>query len=251
MTGPESKPESGPGDGPDNGPEAEPDGAPAAGPGEEAGEAGEVTGEEPPAEAAGGAVGGPPVRRVRRLRARRTAATAVVVVVVVLAAGALLYDVVAVRAGRRAGDWRVDLADDLATRHLDDLWVLLGAGGAVLIGGWLCWLAFAPGLRRWLPLRPAATSDAVIDRAGVGALLVVRARETPGVEATTVKISRRRARVLLVGDADPAAVQRSLAAELERIALARPLRLDVRTRSGPGADRAGKGAAQAGGGTTG
>ncbi|MFC8450498.1 DUF6286 domain-containing protein [Kitasatospora sp. NPDC057223] len=171
-----------------------------------------------------------PLPRVRRPRAPRTLATAFVVVAVVVVGGALLYDVVAVRTGHSARAWRAHLADELATRHLDDVWVLLGAGAAVLVGGWLCWLAFAPGLRRWLPMRPAARTDAVIDRAAVGALLVTRADEVPGVEGTTVRINRRRVRVAIAGPADPAAVQRALTAELDRIGLARPLRLDVRTR---------------------
>ena len=185
---------------------------------------------EPAGEPTGGPAAAPPPSRVRRPRAPRTLATALVVVAVVVVGGALLYDVVAVRTGHSARPWRAHLADELATRHLDDVWVLLGAGVAVLLGGWLCRLAFAPGLRRWLPLRPAARTDAVIDRAGVGALLVTRADEVPGVEGTTVRINRRRVRVAIAGPADPAAVQRSLAAELDRIGLARPLRLDVRTR---------------------
>ncbi len=170
-----------------------------------------------------------PAPKVRRPRAPRTLATALVVVAFLVVGGALLYDVVAVRTGHSARPWRVHLADELATRHLDDLWVLLGAGAAVLLGGWLCRLAFAPGLRRWLPLRPAPHTEAVIDRTGVGALLLTRAAEVPGVEGTTVRINRRRVRVTITGPADPAAVQRSLVAELDRIALARPLRLDVLT----------------------
>ncbi|GGV11215.1 hypothetical protein GCM10010495_25670 [Kitasatospora herbaricolor] len=178
--------------------------------------------------------------RGRREKSPRTAPTAVVVVAALAVCGPLLYDVIAVRAGRRAAYWRTELADQLATHHLDDLWVLLGAGAAVLLGGWLLWLAFAPGLRRWLSLLPAATTDAMIDRAGVGALLVARADEVPGVERTTVRINRRRARVTIEGPADPAAVQRDLAAELDRIALARPLRLEVLTsRIGAGTPRTG------------
>ncbi|MCX5210183.1 DUF6286 domain-containing protein [Kitasatospora sp. NBC_00240] len=186
------------------------------------------------------APGAAPAVRVRRERAPRTAATAVVVVAALAVCGPLLYDVIAVRAGYRAAYWRTELADQLATRHLDDLWVLLGAGAAVLLGGWLLRLAFAPGLRRWLSLLPAAGTDAMIDRAGVGALLVARADEVPGVERTTVRINRRRARVTIEGPADPAAVQRDLIAELDRITLARPLRLEVLTsRIGAGTPRTG------------
>ncbi|MFE2912640.1 DUF6286 domain-containing protein [Kitasatospora indigofera] len=274
MTGPRNEPAGGPEHEPDGGPEqapAEPSAAgaePGAGPGAGTG-AGTATGATasslggpppgpaarpepepdegaPPEPAAGGRTGAPPAPgatravRVRREKSPRTAATAVVVVAALAVCGPLLYDVIAVRAGRRAAYWRTELADQLATRHLDDLWVLLGAGVAVLLGGWLLWLAFAPGLRRWLSLLPAATTDAMIDRAGVGALLVARADEVPGVDRTTVKINRRRARVTIEGPADPAAVQRDLAAELDRITLARPLRLEVLTsRIGAGTPRTG------------
>ncbi|WP_329499029.1 DUF6286 domain-containing protein [Kitasatospora herbaricolor] len=224
--------------GPPSGPPAEPAGPSEPGEGErpepEPGPpAGDLTGSR----AAGGA---DRAVRVRREKSPRTVPTAVVVVAALAVCGPLLYDVIAVRAGRRAAYWRTELADQLATHHLDDLWVLLGAGAAVLLGGWLLWLAFAPGLRRWLSLLPAATTNAMIDRAGVGALLVARADEVPGVERATVKINRRRARVTVEGPADPAAVQRDLVAELERITLARPLRLEVLTsRIGAGTPRTG------------
>ncbi|GHH58659.1 hypothetical protein GCM10018781_00420 [Kitasatospora indigofera] len=270
MTGPRNEPAGGPEHEPDGGPEqapAEPsaDGAePGTGAGPATGATASSLGGPPPGPAAqpapqpepgegapsgpaaGGRTGAPPAPgaaravRVRREKSPRTAATAVVVVAALAVCGPLLYDVIAVRAGRRAAYWRTELADQLATRHLDDLWVLLGAGAAVLLGGWLLWLAFAPGLRRWLSLLPAATTDAMIDRAGVGALLVARADEVPGVDRTTVKINRRRARVMIEGPADPAAVQRDLVAELDRITLARPLRLEVLTsRIGAGTPRTG------------
>ncbi|MFE6870867.1 DUF6286 domain-containing protein [Kitasatospora sp. NPDC057692] len=159
----------------------------------------------------------------------RTAAAAVVATVLLVAAGTLLYDVIAVRTGHSARQWRADLADELATRHLDDPAVLIGAGAGVLIGGWLLWLALAPGLGRWLPLRPHGSTAAAIDRSGVAALLADRAAGLPGVEHLRVRVNRRRVRIALVGPADPASVQRRLREELAAVTLARPLRLDVRT----------------------
>ncbi|MEE1827246.1 DUF6286 domain-containing protein [Streptomyces sp. BE20] len=156
----------------------------------------------------------------------------VVATVVLVAAVALLYDVVAVRTGHAARRWRAEIADELATRHLDDTWVLLGAGAATLLGGWLLWLALAPGLSRWLPLRPVGGTSAAIDRSGVTALLVHRAADLPGVEHLHVRTGRRRVRITLTGPADPASVQRQLRDELAVVGLARPLRLDVRTRRG-------------------
>ncbi|MET8704098.1 DUF6286 domain-containing protein [Kitasatospora sp. NPDC004723] len=188
----------------------------------------------------------PGVGKVRRPRALRTTAAAVVATVLLVAAGALLYDVIAVRTGHRARQWRAELAEELATRHLDDLAVLLGAGAGVLLGGWLLWLALAPGLGRWLPLRPHGDTAAVIDRSGVAALLADRAAGLPGVEHLRVRVSRRRVRIRLVGPADPASVQRRLREELAAVTLARPLRLEVRTagrrgRAKPTADAAADG----------
>ncbi|MER7705633.1 DUF6286 domain-containing protein [Kitasatospora sp. NPDC097605] len=174
-------------------------------------------------------MGGESAVKVRRPRAPRTVAAAVVAAVLLVVAGALLYDVVAVRTGHQARRWRAELADELATRHLDDTAVLLGAGAGVLLGGWLLWLALAPGLRRWLPLRPHGETSAAIDRSGVAALLADRAAGLPGVEHLRVRINRRRVRIALAGPADPASVQRRLREELAAVTLARPLRLDVRT----------------------
>ncbi|MFB7910898.1 DUF6286 domain-containing protein [Kitasatospora sp. NPDC056076] len=167
------------------------------------------------------------------MRSGRAAVAAPVATVVLVVAGALLYDAVAVRAGQPARRWRAQIADELATRHLDDLWVLVGAGAAALVGLWLLWLAFAPGLRRWLVLRPYGGTGAAIDRAGVGHLLADRAAGLAGIEHLRVKVGRRRVRVSVSGPVDPAGVQRQLREELARVGLARPLRLDVRSWRGP------------------
>ncbi|MFJ2865210.1 DUF6286 domain-containing protein [Kitasatospora sp. NPDC087314] len=200
-----------------------------AAPGREVGAGGEVT--APEAE--------PSSVQVRRPRAPRTTVAALVATVLLVGAGALLYDVIAVRAGYPTRRWRARVADELATRHLDDLWVLVGAGAAVLLGGWLLWLAVAPGLGRWLPLRPYGDTGAAIDRAGIGHLLADRAAGLPGIDDLRIRISRRSVRVTLTGTADPVALQRQLRDELARVTLARPLRLDVRTVPGatPGANR--------------
>ncbi|MEU3573134.1 DUF6286 domain-containing protein [Kitasatospora sp. NPDC036755] len=187
-----------------------------------------MTGEEPAAQDARGAGPG----RARRLRAPRTAAAALVATGVLMIAGALLYDVVAVRVGQPARRWRAQIADELATRHLDDLAVLVGAGTATVLGGWLLWLAVAPGLRRWLALRPYGGTSAAIDRAGIGHLLADRAAGLDGIDHLRIRVGRRRVRVSLTGVAPPALVQRQLRDELDRVGLGRPLRLDVRTARG-------------------
>ncbi|WP_395293878.1 DUF6286 domain-containing protein [Kitasatospora hibisci] len=188
--------------------------------------------------------------KVPRLRAPRTAAAALVATAVLVLGVALLYDAIAVRTGHPARRWRAETADELATRHLDDTWVLLGAGVAVLLGGGLLWLAFAPGLRRWLPLRPQGDTTAAIDKAGVRILLLDRGAGLPGVDHLTVRVGRRRAKATLVGPADPASVQRQLREELARVTLANPLRLDVRTggqRGHGGAQDVGPGGGPGGG----
>lgn len=165
--------------------------------------------------------------RVDAPRSARTAAAGLVVTAVLIIAGGLLYDVIAVRTGHHAKPWRAHLADELATRHLDDPWVLLGAGVATLLGLWLCRLAFASGEQKWLPL---ALPGAVIHRSGVAALIAARAEGHPGVESSRVRVRQSRTRVTIRGTADPASLQRELRAELARTPLARPHQLDVRVR---------------------
>ncbi|RKE21804.1 DUF6286 domain-containing protein [Streptomyces sp. TLI_171] len=163
----------------------------------------------------------------RWLRSARAVPAALVVAVVLVAAGTLLYDVIAVRAGGQARPWRRNLAHQLATRQLDDPWVLGFASGAVVLGLLLLWLAFARGLRGWLALEPRGSA---IHRTAVAALISRRAQQRPDVHSWQVRVGPRRTRVTLTGAADPAGVERELRAELARIPLAAPHRLDVRTR---------------------
>ncbi|OKJ06617.1 hypothetical protein AMK19_22175 [Kitasatospora sp. CB01950] len=164
---------------------------------------------------------------VRWLRSERGVVTALVVAVVVVAAGMLLYDVIAVRAGGQARPWRQDLAHQLETRHLDDPWVLGFAAGAALLGLVLLALAFRRGLRGWLALEPRGTA---MHRSAVAAMLSRRAQQRSDLHSWKVKVGRWRTRVTVGGTTDPAGVERDLRAELARIPLAGPHRLDVRTR---------------------
>jgi hypothetical protein len=116
----------------------------------------------------------------------------------VAATGLLLYDVVSVRAGRPGMRWRRQLADELAERPLDDIWVIVGAALAVLLGLWLLLLAFTPGLRRLLPMRPPigtrGTGEvrAGLDRRAAALLLRDRAVRVAGVEWARVDVGRRK-----------------------------------------------------------
>ncbi|KJK57285.1 DUF6286 domain-containing protein [Saccharothrix sp. ST-888] len=168
---------------------------------------------------------------VRRPRSPRTAWAGLVAVAVLVIGGGLLHDVIAVRTGHPARPWRAELAHQLAVRHLDDTPVRIGAGIAVLLGLWFCRLALAPGLRRRLSLR---RPGAVIDRAGVAALIADRTRDLAEVDEVAVRVRRTRTRVTVSGAADPVLIQRHLRAELARIPLAGPHQLDVRVRRLPG-----------------
>ncbi|MGW4382533.1 DUF6286 domain-containing protein [Kitasatospora sp. NPDC004531] len=163
----------------------------------------------------------------RWLRSERGVVTALVVAVVVVAAGTLLYDAIAVRSGGQARAWRRDLAHQLATRHLDDPWVLGFAAGAVLLGLVLLALALRRGLGRWLALEPRGTA---MHRSALAAMLSRRAQKRADLHSWQVKVGRWRTRVTVAGTTDPAGVEQDLRAELARIPLAGPHRLDVRTR---------------------
>lgn len=122
--------------------------------------------------------------------------SAVLAAVVVAGAGLLLYDVAAVRADRSAMEWRRSLADDLATRPLDDTWVLVGASVAVVLGLWLLILAATPGLRAVLPMRREHPDvRAGLDRDAAAFALRDRAMEVSGVQSVKVRMGRRKVRV--------------------------------------------------------
>jgi hypothetical protein len=140
---------------------------------------------------------GPPTHRFwssRRLPA------ALVALLSAAAVGLLLYDVIAVRAGADAMRWRRRLAEELATRPLDDVWMILGAAVAMALGLWLFLLAVTPGLRRLLPMRRPAGGPAAADvRAGLdrrAAALILRDRavRVPGVQSVQVDVGRRKVR---------------------------------------------------------
>jgi hypothetical protein len=137
-----------------------------------------------------------PARRARRFWASRRVPAALTALVALGATGLLLYDVAAVRAGRHAMRWRVVLAEQLASRPLDDVWVLTGAAVAAALGLWLVVLALSPGLRQVLPLRPGpGRVRAGLDREAAALMLRDRALEVPGVRSVRVSVGRRRARV--------------------------------------------------------
>ncbi len=157
------------------------------------------------------------------------------------AVGLLLYDVIAVRAGRSAMDWRRRLAEELATRPLDDVWMIVGAAVAMALGLWLFLLAVTPGLRRLLPMRhptgvPAPEEvRAGLDRRAAALVLRDRAMGVPGVRSAHVAVGRRKVKARaqahfrdleeVRGDLDT-----TLKEAVTSLALARQPTLNVRVR---------------------
>jgi hypothetical protein len=166
----------------------------------------------------------------------RRVPSALVAAVLLGACGLLLYDVAAVRADRPAAEWRRTLADELATRTLDDGWVVLGAVAAMLAGIWLVWLAVTPGLRGLLPMRPESEHlRAGIERRAAAVVLSDRAMEVSGVRAVRVRVGRRRVRALAQAHfRDLDEVRADLDSVLDHgigeLGLARPLALSVHVR---------------------
>ncbi|MET9449832.1 DUF6286 domain-containing protein [Streptomyces cinerochromogenes] len=176
--------------------------------------------------------------RTHRPWSARRIPAALVASVILVAAVAALVDVIAVRAGRPAAAWRRHLADELATRPVDDVWILTGAAVAAAVGLWLIVLALTPGLRHWLPLRSPADCPrlrASLDRDGAAGLLRDAAMRVPGVGSAHVLVGRHRITAHAgVHFRDPRQVKDDLTAvlgeERDRLALARPARIVVRVR---------------------
>ncbi|MFJ8540171.1 DUF6286 domain-containing protein [Streptomyces sp. NPDC093591] len=167
--------------------------------------------------------------------ARRIPA-AITALLLFLGAGIFLYDIAAVRADRPAMRWRRELAHQLAERPLDDIWVLLGAGLAALLGLWLLVLATTPGLRSVLPMRRTHPDvRAGLHRDLAALVLRDRAMEVSGVQSVRVRMGRAKADVRAVShfrDLDDvrAELDAVLADAIRGLGLARPPSLSVRVR---------------------
>ncbi|AWI28677.1 MULTISPECIES: DUF6286 domain-containing protein [Streptomyces] len=136
-----------------------------------------------------------------RFWSRRRVPAALLALLVAAGAGLLLFDIASVRAGRPGMRWRRSLAGELASRPLDDTWVLAGAAAAVLAGVWLVVLAVTPGLRNLLPMRRrAGDADvrAALDRDAAELVLRDRAVEVSGVQSVRVRVRRSRVAVRAV-----------------------------------------------------
>lgn len=175
----------------------------------------------------------PPYRAKRFWSARRVPATLTAIVVLGLS-GLFLYDISAVRADREAMSWRRRLADELATRHLDDVWVITGAAVAAALGLWLIVLAATPGERDVLPMarRGRAGIRAGLDRRAAELVLRDRAMEVAGIRWARVDVGRRKARIRAAShfrelDAVRADLTTALAEAVRQLGLARQPQLNI------------------------
>ena len=172
-------------------------------------------------------------RQGRFWSARRVPA-GILAILLLVAAGAFLYDVAAVRAGRSALRWRTWLAQQLAERPLDDTAVLVGAGIAAAVGLWLIVLAATPGLRDLLPMRRThADVRAGLYRTAAAMALRDRAMEVAGVQSVRVHVKRRKVDVRAVShfrelDDVRADLDTTLADGIKGLGLARSPALSVR-----------------------
>ncbi len=140
------------------------------------------------------AAGEPGAVRVKRFWSGRRVPAALTAAVCTALTGLFLYDVAAVRTDRKAMAWRKTLADELATRHLDNVWIIVGAAVAAALGLWLLLLAATPGERKVLPMarRGPQGVRAGLDRHAAELVLRDRAMEVAGVRWSRVKVGRRK-----------------------------------------------------------
>ncbi|MFC9248895.1 DUF6286 domain-containing protein [Streptomyces sp. NPDC057136] len=174
--------------------------------------------------------------RAGRFWSARRIPAAVVALVVLGGAGLLLYDVAAVRADHPAMQWRRSLADELAERPVDDVWVLTGAAVAAALGLWLILLAATPGLRDLLPMRRDHVDvRAALDRTAAAMVLRDRAVEVAGVQSVRVRMGRSKVAVRAVShfrelDDVRADLDSVLGTGIKELGLARPPSLSVHVR---------------------
>jgi hypothetical protein len=172
-------------------------------------------------------------KREHRFWSARRIPAAVVALLLLAVSGLFLYDIAAVRAHRPAMSWRRELARQLAQRPLDDIWVLVGAGVAVVLGLWLIVLAATPGLRAVLPMRRTqADVRAGLHREAAALVLRDRAMEVAGVQSVRVRMRRARTDVRAFShfrelDEVQADLDATLTEAIKGMGLARPPALSV------------------------
>jgi hypothetical protein len=167
--------------------------------------------------------------------ARRIPAT-IVSLILLGAAGLLLYDIAAVRAGHPAMYWRRKLAEQLAKQPLNETWVVVGACVAMAVGVWLILLALTPGLRALLPMRRDFPHvRAGLDREAASLVLRDRAMEVSGVRSVRVRMKHAKVTVHARShfrelDDVRADLDGAVSTGIDELGLSRPLGLSVHVR---------------------
>ncbi|MFD3580417.1 DUF6286 domain-containing protein [Streptomyces sp. NPDC058644] len=177
-------------------------------------------------------------RPSRRLWSARRIPAALTALVIAAGAGMLLFDISMARAGQEAAAWRARLAHELATRPLDDMWMLTGAALTATLGLWLIALALTPGLRHQLTLHTPADQckvQAVLDRDAAALMLRDVALRVPGVSRARIRVRRHRIKARAdVRFRDLGKVKTDLTAVLhqqrDQLALVHAPRITVRVR---------------------
>ncbi|MEV8533193.1 DUF6286 domain-containing protein [Streptomyces sp. NPDC051211] len=177
-------------------------------------------------------------RPARRLWSARRIPAALTALVIAAATGILLFDISMVRAGQEAAAWRSRLAHELATRPLDDIWMLTGAALTAALGLWLIILALTPGLRHQLPLNTPGGQNpvrAVLDRDAAALLLRDAAMRVPGVSRARIRVRRHHIKARAdIRFRDPDEVKTELTDVLheqrDQLALTHPPRITLRVR---------------------
>ncbi|KIF78625.1 membrane protein [Streptomyces sp. 150FB] len=174
-------------------------------------------------------------RASRFWSARRIPAT-IVSLILLGAAGLMLYDIAAVRAGHPAMYWRRKLAEQLAKQPLNETWVVVGACVAMAVGVWLILLALTPGLRALLPMRRDFPHvRAGLDRAAASLVLRDRAMEVSGVQSVRVRMKHAKVTVRARShfrelDDVRADLDGAVSTGIDELGLSRPLGLSVHVR---------------------
>ncbi|WP_461014085.1 DUF6286 domain-containing protein [Streptomyces daliensis] len=180
--------------------------------------------------------------RAARFWSARRVPAAIVALLLLAGTGVLLYDVASVRAGRPGMAWRRTLADELASRRLDDTALTVGAAVAAVLGLWLLLLALTPGRRKLLPMRRDVPHvRAGLERKAAALVLRDRAMEVSGVQSVQVKVKRRKVKARAQShfrDLDEVRTDLDDALDdgIRQLGLARRLGLSVRVRR-PGKKR--------------
>jgi hypothetical protein len=181
--------------------------------------------------------GRPEAGNAPRFWSARRVPAAVTAAAILGLSGLFLYDVASVRADREAMSWRKTLADELATRHLDNVWIIVGASLSAVVGVWLIVLAVTPGERGVLPMARRGPSGvrAGLDRHAAELVLRDRAMEVSGVRWARVAVGRRRITARAASHfRELTEVQQDLTTALDeavrQLGLARPPHLSVQVQ---------------------